>query len=135
MEVLQIETLVVCGHSSCGAMQAALRAANEGMEVIEKDMPHTAAWLEYSLPSVERFRRGEVLDSTLSEVDQLSQINVLQQLENLKTYPKVRQRLQNGTIRLIGLWFDIESATAYTYDETQNRFVPVRSVENALVPA
>ncbi len=134
MEVLGIETLVVCGHSSCGAMQAALKAASDGMEAIEKEMPHTAAWLEYSLPSVERFRRGEVLDSSLPEVDQLSQINVLQQLENLETYPKVKQRLENGTLRLVGLWFDIESATAYTYDEAEHRFVPVGSREKALLP-
>ncbi len=135
MEVLEIETLVICGHSSCGAMQAALRAASEGMEAIEKEMPHTAAWLEYALPSVERFRRGEVLDSSLPEVDQLSQINVLQQLQNLETYPKVKQRLQDGTLQLVGLWFDIESAAAYTYDETQNRFVPVSSGGEPLAAA
>ena len=129
MEALEIDTLVVCGHSGCGAMQAALKAANEGMEVIERDMPHVAAWLEYSLPSVERFRRGDVLDSSLPEADQLSQINVLQQLQNLETYPRVRQRLQSGTLRLVGLWFDIESATVCTYDDAKNRFVPVAESE------
>jgi carbonic anhydrase len=132
MEALDIDTLVVCGHSQCGAMQAALKAAKEGMEVIEKEMPHTAAWLEYSLPSVERFRRGDTLDSSLPEADQLSQINVLQQLQNLETYPRVKQWLQNGTLRLIGLWFEIESAAVYTYDEAKNRFVRVENVQAAI---
>ncbi len=131
MEALAIDTLVVCGHSGCGAMQAALKGATEGMEAIERDMPHVAAWLEYSLPSVERFRRGDVLDSSLPEADQLSQINVLQQLQNLQTYPRVQQRLQSGTLRLVGLWFDIESATVYTYDEAKNRFVSVAESEEA----
>ncbi|MES2464534.1 MAG: bifunctional SulP family inorganic anion transporter/carbonic anhydrase [Armatimonadota bacterium] len=132
MQALEIDTLVVCGHSGCGAMQAALKAAREGFEALERDMPHTAAWLEYALPSVERFRRGEILDKSLPEADQLSQINVLQQLENLKTYPQVRQRLENGSLRLIGLWFDIESASVYTYDENQNLFRSVESVQAAI---
>jgi carbonic anhydrase len=135
MEALEIETLVVCGHSSCGAMQAALEAANEGMEAIERIMPHTAAWLEHALPSVERFRRGDVLDNSLPAADQLSQINVLQQLQNLETYPKVKQRVQEGTLRLVALWFDIESATAYTYNPTRNRFIPVDEADQDAVKA
>jgi carbonic anhydrase len=61
----------------------------------------------------------------LPDHDRLSQLNVLQQLEHIKTYPMVKERLAAGTLRLHGWWFDIAHAQVHAWRPAQSRFVPM----------
>ena len=47
---------------------------------------------------------------------------VLEQLEHLKTYPGVQERLSRGNLRLHGWWFDIKEADVYEYEQSEGRF-------------
>jgi len=81
---LKIKDIIICGHSNCGAMKALLG------EVTNLDKtPQLASWIKRAKPSLDRYRDGKdgllglknlEIDSTLPPVDQLSQINVLQQV-------------------------------------------------------
>ncbi len=113
---LNVRDLVVCGHSDCGAM-IALETARDLSE-----MPHLKSWLKNAHESYSRFRRGEVLDKNLSPANQLSQINVLQQIEHLKSYPVVAERLAHGRLNIHGWWFDIASAGVHSYDDKSKQF-------------
>ena len=65
----------------------------------------------------------------LAPHNQLSQLNVLRQLDHLRTYPIVRERLQAGRLRLHGWWFDIAEAEVLSYDEKARRFVVIDDAE------
>jgi len=43
----------------------------------------------------------------LAKHNQISQINVLLQLEHLSTYPFIRNKIKKGELHLHGWWFDI----------------------------
>jgi carbonic anhydrase len=111
--------VVICGHSSCGAMKAVL-AGGVGPET-----PNLAHWLAHGEPALRTLRAGTAVGEGLAEYDRLSQLNVLQQLENIQTYPVVRERVEAGTLRLHGWWFDIANAQVHTYRPAQGRFVPM----------
>ncbi|WP_223632367.1 carbonic anhydrase [Corallococcus sp. EGB] len=116
---LPIEDVVVCGHSSCGAMKALLAGgAIEGA-------PNLGQWLGHGAPSLKSLREDTQVGAGLPEADRLSQLNVLAQLEHLKTYPIVRDRLAAGTLRLHGWWFDIGAAQVHAYRSDLGRFVPI----------
>ncbi|UGT63323.1 solute carrier family 23 protein [Nocardia asteroides] len=100
---LDVRSVVVCGHSSCGAMKALHSGAAAGPEI--------DAWLAHAAPSLERFRRGHPVAlaaraAGFGEVDQLSMVNVAVQLETLRAHPAVREHGATVT----GLFFDIASA-------------------------
>src|SRR5262249_14954216 len=99
--VLKVRHLIVCGHSQCGGMKAAL--ARKPMP----ETPNLARWLHHAAPAVFRLDQEGPLDPRLSPIDQLSQINVLVQLEHLASYPLARERLASGALHLSGWWFDI----------------------------
>lgn len=61
----------------------------------------------------------------LPDYDLLSQQNVLAQVDNLITYPEVRRRVEDGTLHLVGMWFDIAHAEVQVYDPAQQQFVVV----------
>jgi carbonic anhydrase len=113
---LKVAAIVVCGHSECGAMKAAL--ARKPMP----ETPNLAKWLHHAAAAVFRLDQEGPLDARLSPCDQLSQLNVLVQLEHLASYPIVRQRLADGTLHLGGWWFDIACGDVYAYQREHRRF-------------
>ncbi|MEU7629339.1 bifunctional SulP family inorganic anion transporter/carbonic anhydrase [Nocardia sp. NPDC049220] len=106
LEQLNVRSVVVCGHSSCGAM-AALRSGAE--------VPGVDAWLAHAKPSVQRYRSGHPVAvaaqaAGFGEVDQLGMVNVAVQLEVLHQHPAVRKAVAERGVRVSGLFFDIASA-------------------------
>ena len=114
--VLHVPAIVVCGHSECGAMKAALK---------RKPMPETpnlAKWLHHATSAAFRLEHEGPLDSQLSPHDQLSQLNVLVQLEHLMSYPIVGARVAAGTLHLSGWWYDVATGGMFAYERAIRSF-------------
>jgi carbonic anhydrase len=113
---LGVTNIVICGHSECGAMKAV-----QG----RKDLTGTlnlSLWLHHARPAAFRLEQEGPLDANLAPHNQLSQINVLVQLENLMSYPIVRNRVEAGKLHLSGWWFEIPTGSVYIYDRHVRRF-------------
>ncbi|HTL12190.1 MAG TPA: carbonic anhydrase [Bdellovibrionota bacterium] len=113
---LKIADIVVCGHSGCGA----IHALAQGVDRMQPS--HLKRWLKLADNALMRVARVLDPDPSLSAEDRLSQKNVLQQVENLKTYPKLRERHQKGELRFHAWWFNIAEGGVYAYDEAVHRF-------------
>lgn len=103
-----ISDIVVCGHSDCGAMKAL--AAAEGAAG-----PALRRWLAVGRTSLERLEEG-------GDHDALSKVNVLQQLDNLRSYPVVAEAEKTGKLRLHAWWFDIGTADVRAYEAVWGRW-------------
>ena len=114
--ILKVSNIVVCGHSECGAMKAVL-ADHAGPET-----PNLSKWLHHAHPAASRLKHQGALDRKLKPHDQLSQLNVLTQLEHLTSYPLVRDNLLAGTLTLSGWWFDVATGDMYAYDPASRSF-------------
>jgi len=120
---LPVVDVVVCGHSGCGAMKALLSGS------VDKRAPNLGNWLDLGKSARQSLEQGGWVGEGLSPADRLSQLNVLQQLEHLRTYPLVKERLAAGTLRLHGWWFDIGHAQVHAYRPARERFVPIDEQE------
>ena len=117
--VLNVPNIVVCGHSECGAMKAVLSKSER------PETPNLNKWLRHAETAAIRLENKGGFDTSLKPHDQLSQLNVLMQLENLTSYAIVRDRVLAGTLRLSAWWFDVPSGHMYAYDRTSQCFVPI----------
>ncbi len=115
--VLNVSNIVVCGHSECGAMRALI---DDRQKIAA---PNLKSWLRHGDPALTSLKKGVHLDPHLAEHNQLSQLNVLQQIEHIKSYPAVRERFDKGTLGVHGWWFDITHADVYGYNIQKNKFV------------
>jgi carbonic anhydrase len=115
---LPVTEVVVCGHSECGAI-GALSHIHDHNDTVE---PAFKGWLRHGQGSLRQLDAGADLGAHLERHNQLSQLNVLEQLEHLKTYPGVQERLRQGNLRLHGWWFDIKEAEVYEYEQSEGRF-------------
>jgi len=113
---LPISDLIVCGHSECGAIGALARGE------LPTQMPALDCWLRHGESSLRKLEAGATLGNHLERHNQLSQLNVLEQLEHLKTYPQVQEGLASGRLRLHGWYFDIKEANVYEYEPSEGRF-------------
>ncbi len=86
------------------------------------DAPAFNCWLRHGAGSLRKLEAGAHLGDHLERHNQLSQLNVLEQLEHLKTYPVVQERLAAGQLRLHGWYFDIKEANVYEYEPSEARF-------------
>jgi carbonic anhydrase len=111
---LKVSDIIVCGHSDCGAMHALL----SGREKVKTS--NLRAWLRHGEDS---------LTSKATDVNQLSQLNVLKQLEHLKSYPMISERLKKNKLRLHAWWFELNTASVYAHEESQNKFVLIDEEE------
>lgn len=118
---LGVKDVIICGHSECGAMGALL----EGLQGGE---PHLQDWLRHGQQTLERFAQVP-LDPALSRINQISQLNVLVQMEHVASYPFVRERIERGDLMIHGWWFDIGNAQVLAYEPEDGRFVVVEAGE------
>jgi len=113
---LNVTDIIVCGHSECGAM----KAVTDGTDKVKPD--HLRAWLRHGIASEGMKKEIKNPKTTLAPHNHLSQANVLQQIEHLKTYAIVRDRVKTGKLRLHAWWFDIAQAEVCAYVPTACRF-------------
>lgn len=117
---LGVSDVVVCGHSQCGAMTALLEEGN-----LSK-MPHLYEWLELAAPVRELIKRDYFHLTDFNEkATAAAEENVLFALENLRTYPAIQSRLAEGSLRLYGWFFRIETAEMFAYDPASQQFQPI----------
>ena len=120
VEVLKVENIIICGHTQCGAVQAILNPS------VADNLAYVKRWLE---PTAGVKRTIEERYSHLAPADQLTaavQENVLFQLENLREYPFVAERLDAGKLHLSGWVFHLAKGEVFDYDPQQSEFVPLR---------
>jgi len=116
---LRVKDIIICGHSECGAMKALI----EDREKIE--MPHLKMWLRHGDEALYTLRGTEPINKDIAPHNRLSQINVLQQIEHLKSYPIVQEQLYDNKLRLHAWWFDLHYASVHWYIPELQNFIEI----------
>ena len=114
VKFLEVENILVCGHSNCGGLKALFYPP----EKLEK-LPFVKKWLEIIDDVKEAVE--SVTDPKLREWE-IEQLNVIKQLDNLMTYPFVKERVKSGKLNLIGWYYIIETGEVYNYNKEKNEF-------------
>ncbi len=119
IQSLEIEQVIVCGHTHCGAMNGLLK-----LEHLREEMPIVYEWLKLAegtrrlvKENYSHLRSKELLEITSAE-------NVLTQIDHLKTYPLVRSRLYQGRLNIYGWVYNLETGEVLAYDSVSHSYVP-----------
>ncbi len=116
IDVLHVHSIVICGHSECGAMKALL----SGHEQLGGSLRR---WLDYGTSSLTRHAQLGSHQGATSPHNDLARSNVVEQVDRLRTYPSVARALASGNLRLYGWYFDLKRAKVTVWDAATCRFV------------
>jgi carbonic anhydrase len=119
VEYLCVENVIICGHTGCGAIEAALKP-----EMLDA-MPLVKKWLAQSerLRTIvsERYAHLTGEEKLVATVEE----NVLVQLENLRAFPFVSKRMEMGELKVSGWVFQIATGDVFEYDPGAGQFSPI----------
>jgi carbonic anhydrase len=117
VEVLKVRHAIVCGHSDCGALKAALdRKSLENLPKARRWLDHVQAAFAYRQPL-------NPADGESAELASLIRGNVVAQLKNLQAQIPVRHAMEEGRLTVHGWYYDILTGRIEEYDEGLKGFV------------
>lgn len=118
---LGVSHIVVCGHSDCGAMKGAINT--EALTAL----PHVKEWLGHCRVATEVVKERCGCSELNAEEHLLlvTEENVVQQLQHLRTHPAVAAKIAIGQVKLHGWFYNIETAAVTCYDEALGKFAPM----------
>lgn len=114
---LNVEHIVLCGHTDCSCVRSLDLATDWIRE------PHIARWIEHPRPA-----KTQVEASGLPEEEQhlaTVRANVLLQLQNLRTYDPVRNGEKARTLTLHGWVYHLETGIIEAYDSETSSWSPL----------
>ena len=116
---LDVENIIVCGHSNCGGCAACLKSSK-----FLANMPHTKKWLKLARPVRDRVLREISADEPEAREWMMEQANVVEQLKHLLAYPYIEERMNLGKLTLSGWHYIIETGEVFIYDKNVEEFRP-----------
>ncbi|BDM77465.1 carbonic anhydrase [Acaryochloris marina] len=119
---LEIDQVVICGHSHCGAMKGLMK-----LNKLQADMPLVYDWLQHAETTRRLVAENYPESQGEERVEILVAENVLVQIDNLKTYPIVRSRLLQGKLQIYGWIYHIETGEVLAYDDQTHTYIPPQS--------
>lgn len=121
VEVLKVKHAIVCGHSDCGAMKAAL----DRRSLV--NLPKASRWLQHVEAAFNYRQPIDPADGEHGELYSLIRGNVIAQLLNLREQPSVAKAVVAGTLHTFGWYYDILTGRIEQFDDESRRFAPLLS--------
>ncbi len=119
VSVLNVPDIIICGHSHCGACEALYKDLPDDTEII-----HVKKWLSLG-ETVKKIALKQFPEKGRKLLELTEKLNIIQQLENLLSYPGVKKKVEEGSLRLHGWYYIIEKGEVLYYDAEKSDFVPL----------
>lgn len=119
---LKVKRLIVMGHSKCGGVQGCLDMCAGHAPQLEDQTSFVGRWMDALRPGYERVKD---MDYGPEQSQALEKIGVQVSLENLMAFPFVAKAVEEGSLTLHGLWYDIREGTVEYYDAESDAFKAV----------
>jgi len=119
VEVLHVKHAIVCGHSDCGALKAAIN--RKSLE----NLPKASRWLQHVEGAFSHRQPLDPADGEHAELASIIRGNVVAQLINLRAQPSVAKAAAHGKLEVHGWYYDILTGRIEQYDEQQRKFLPL----------
>ncbi|MFZ1084129.1 MAG: carbonic anhydrase [Terracidiphilus sp.] len=119
VEVLKVKHAILCGHSDCGALKAALNRKDL------ENLPKASRWLSHVEGAFTHRQPLDPADGEHAELASLIRGNVVTQFFNLRAQPSVARAVIEDRLTVYGWYYDILSGRIEQYDEQARRFLPL----------
>ncbi len=115
---LELKDIIVMGHANCGGVHTLLESTGEHDEFI-------SIWMQIIK------RAKEVVDTHFPHASESERLEAYEQwgirvsLENLMTFPWIRDAVEAGEMHLHGWYFDLHGGKLLRYNEENDLFEPM----------
>ena len=118
---LKVAHIVVLGHSQCGGVKGCYDMCSGHAPELDEATSFIGRWMDILRPGFEALPPGEDVE----RLQALEKAAVMVSIDNLMTFPFVKQAVEEGRLTLHGLWHDIGQGTLEVWDEGRDGFVAI----------
>ncbi|WP_372887822.1 carbonic anhydrase [Shimia sp.] len=116
---LKVAHLIVMGHSQCGGVQGCIDMCEGKAPQLEAKDSFVGRWMDMLKPRYETVAKIKDPETKARAFERQA---VVVSLENLMTFPFVRERVEAGDLSLHGLWHNIGEGGLEGYDAKSGKF-------------
>ncbi|KAI8901266.1 carbonic anhydrase [Globomyces pollinis-pini] len=122
VRALNVENIVVMGHSKCGGIAGLMSGATG-------DFDFVGPWVSIAQRAKDKTLKAFADQPVEVQNRACEEASILCSLENLTTYPWVMSRLKENKLTLSGWYFDFENGTLSAYNQASNKFESVAEID------
>jgi carbonic anhydrase len=123
VSVLNVQEIIICGHSHCGACEYLFEP------IEDPSLVHTKKWLELGNSAKTSAILSLGVNAPKEDLLRLTEkLSVIKQIENILTYPNVKKRFEAGDLNIHGWYYDIETGRIEFYDAETYQFLPLKDL-------
>jgi carbonic anhydrase len=117
---LKVSYIMVMGHSHCGGIRAFAehRGHTDPTDFIDN-------WMSLITPAAETLDKQKHADDRAAYLVELEKASVVATLDNLKSFPWIRSRVEEMRLEIIGAYFDVGTGNLEIYDRATGQFVAI----------
>ncbi len=119
VKILNVSTILICGHSNCGGCSALFTP-----DKLMSEIPHTKKWLELAKGVKNKMLKLRIADPRIREW-MTEQLNVVEQMNHLLTYPYILEKFKAGELEILGWYYNILTGEVFNYESETKKFVKI----------
>lgn len=120
LNVFDLKNIVICGHSNCGGCEALYYDKNKF-----NNIPNVKKWLEILSP-IKQAVLEVYADNEFKRCWVTERLNIINSIDNLLTFPTLKDKFENGKINIFGWHYIIETGEIFEYDFASKQFKFIR---------
>lgn len=118
---LRVKNMIVMGHSGCGGVKAAL----DQSAAIQTDAHFISKWMSMLDDARLAVLSAHQGSSQSTKQEALEKEAIKQSINNLRTFPFVKEQEEKGRLALHGTHFDIKTGTLTVLNHSRGVFYPL----------
>ncbi len=118
---LNVEQIIILGHSSCGGIQALM----SGEGITEHQYEFIGAWVSIARAAREQVLAELAAESSATQARACERAAIALSLANLRSFPWIRERVETGALALHGWYFDLDGGQLLAFSPESSSFVPL----------
>ena len=119
---LKVKHIVILGHAQCGGVKA---FAEDAEPLSPGDF--IGRWMSLMAPAAAKVGPRDSM-SREEYIERLEKASVVNSLDNLMTFPRLRALVERGAVILHGAYFGVATGELSVLDKTTGEFKPVRAI-------
>jgi len=113
---LNVERIIILGHSGCGGIAALMQGESDKFEFI-------GAWVSIAAAAREHVLHDLAGEPSALQAKACEKAAIALSLQNLMSFPWIRQRVEAGSLTLHGWYFDIDAGELLQHSAETGEFV------------
>ncbi len=121
ISILEVSHIIVCAHSHCGAIQSLYTTIPNTNE-----FQNIRNWLKLG-KKAKSDTENKIFKTKEELYKQTEKNSLINQLDNLLSYPVIKKKVKNDSLKIHGWYYELKDSSIFYYDKEEENFKDIKN--------